>query len=74
MLVSTIFSRSILYALEEVRVPKLTHLINVDCLDDLLIVEQNPGRLVELLANEGNIVSANQCQPNSEPRMTRWRK
>lgn len=62
--------RSILHTLEEVRVPKLAHLVDIDGLDDLLIVEQNPGGLVELLADECHIMTVIQSQSHLEQIIT----
>lgn len=63
-------TRSTLHALEEVRVPKLAHLVDIDGLDNLLIVEQDPGGFVELLADEGHIVTVIQSQPHSKSIIT----
>lgn len=66
----SLFSRnhSVLHTLEEVRVPELAHLVDINGLDNLLIVEQDPGGVVKLLADESHIVSVRQCQPHSEPK------
>ena len=43
---------------EEVNVSKFAHLLDVVCLYDLLIVEQNPfGTVGELFPNEGHVVA-----------------
>jgi hypothetical protein len=47
-------------ALEKVHVRKLAHLINVMCLHNLLVVEQNPSRGIAIsqsLADKGNVMS-----------------
>jgi hypothetical protein len=46
---------------EKIDIGKLLHLFDINSLNDLLIVEENPGVAVlpaNILANEGHIVSA----------------
>lgn len=47
-------------ALEKVHVRKLAHLINIMCLHNLLVVEQNPSRGITIsqsLADKSNVMS-----------------
>ena len=57
-----IFIGFLVVTLEEIHVGKFFHLLDVNGLDDLFVVEENPlwirgGCLFDLFANKGHIVS-----------------